>query len=90
MAGSFDIDYVRSQFPGLKNGWAFFDNAGGTQVLSGVVDRINDFLFNMNVQIGGSYDISLKAAGALRNGREAMIRITSYNVCYTKLLRGQS
>jgi len=77
MAGSFDIDYVRSQFPGLKNGWAFFDNAGGTQVLSGVVDRINDFLFNMNVQIGGSYDISLKAAGALRNGREAMMQFVN-------------
>jgi cysteine desulfurase family protein (TIGR01976 family) len=77
VSGSLDIDYARSQFPGLNNGWAFFDNAGGTQILSGVVDRMNDFLFNMNVQIGGSYDISLKAAGALRDGREAMMQFVN-------------
>jgi cysteine desulfurase family protein (TIGR01976 family) len=72
-----DMDFVRSQFPGLKNGWAFFDNAGGTQILSGVVDNMNDFLFNMNVQIGGSYEISRKAAGALWSGREAMMQFVN-------------
>ena len=72
-----DLDYVRSQFPGLKNGWAFFDNAGGTQVLSGVVEQMNDFLFNMNVQIGGSYEVSLKAARALRAGRKAMMQFVN-------------
>ncbi len=77
MASDLDLDYARSQFPGLKNGWAFFDNAGGTQILSGVVERMNDFLFNMNVQIGGSYDISLRAAAALREGREAMMQFVN-------------
>lgn len=67
-----DMDFVREQFPGLKNGWAFFDNAGGTQILRRVVDRMNDFLFNSNVQTGGSYEVSLKAAAALQQGREAM------------------
>jgi selenocysteine lyase/cysteine desulfurase len=57
-----DIEYVRSQFPGLKNGWAFMDNAGGTQILAKAVERMNDFLFNKNVQTGGSYEISLEAA----------------------------
>jgi cysteine desulfurase family protein (TIGR01976 family) len=68
---------VRRQFPGLDNGWAFFDNAGGTQILSGAVERMNDFLFNMNVQIGGSYEISRKAAGALHAGREAMMHFVN-------------
>lgn len=72
-----DMDFVRSRFPGLENGWAFFDNAGGTQILAGVVDRMNDFLFNMNVQIGGSYEISRQAAGALQSGREAMMRFVN-------------
>ncbi len=72
-----DIDFVRQQFPGLKNGWAFFDNAGGTQILSKAVDRMNDFLFNMNVQIGGSYEISQKAAAALLCGREAMMQFVN-------------
>ena len=53
-----DMEFVRSQFPGLANGWTFFDNAGGTQILARAVDRMNDFLFNMNVQTGGSYELS--------------------------------
>ena len=67
-----NIDYVRSQFPGLANGWTFFDNAGGTQILTRVVERMNDFLFNTNVQTGGSYEVSLRAAAAeSRPGRPA-------------------
>jgi len=67
-----DIDFVRSQFPGLETGWTFFDNAGGTQILARVVDRMSDFLFNTNVQTGGSYELSRKAAAALQAGRVAM------------------
>ena len=72
-----DIAYVREQFPGLKNGWAFMDNAGGTQILARAVERMNDFLFNKNVQIGGSYDISLQAAAALQSGREAIATLVN-------------
>jgi cysteine desulfurase family protein (TIGR01976 family) len=72
-----DIEYARQQFPGLDNGWAFFDNAGGTQILSGAVDRLNDFLFNMNVQTGGTYDLSLQAAAAMQAGREAMMQFVN-------------
>ena len=28
---SLDLDFARSQFPALATGWAFFDNAGGSQ-----------------------------------------------------------
>lgn len=72
-----DMEQVRSQFPGLKNGWAFFDNAGGTQILSGVVDRMVDYLYNRNVQIGGSYEISQLALQSLQAGREAMQALTN-------------
>jgi cysteine desulfurase family protein (TIGR01976 family) len=67
-----DIDFVRARFPGLANGWTLFDNAGGTQILESAVERMSDFLFNTNVQTGGSYDLSVKAARALYAGREAM------------------
>lgn len=66
------MEFVRRRFPGLDNGWAFFDNAGGTQILANVVERMNDFLFNSNVQTGGSYEVSQRAAAALNSGREAM------------------
>ena len=72
-----DMDFVRGQFPGLANGWTFFDNAGGTQILARAVDRINDFLFNTNVQTGGSYELSLRAAAALQAGREAMMHFVN-------------
>ena len=71
-SSSLDLGYVRKQFPGLKGDWAFFDNAGGTQILKGVVDRMNEFLFERNVQTGGSYEVSLKAVEALQRGRTAM------------------
>lgn len=67
-----DLDFVRGQFPGLRNGWTFFDNAGGTQILHGVVERINEFLYHRNVQTGGSYAVSRKALESLEAGREAM------------------
>lgn len=70
-----DMDFVRSQFPGLANGWTFFDNAGGSQILKRAVERINTFLYDKNVQIGGSYDISQQAAAALYEARTAAMNL---------------
>ena len=66
-----DMAFARSRFPGLKRGWVFFDNAGGSQILTDAVERMNAFLFEKNVQIGGSYEISREAGGALAEAREA-------------------
>jgi cysteine desulfurase family protein (TIGR01976 family) len=72
-----DIDFVRSQFPGLEHGWTFFDNAGGSQILKRAVERINTFLFDKNVQIGGSYDVSQQAAKALLDARVAAMHLVN-------------
>jgi cysteine desulfurase family protein (TIGR01976 family) len=72
-----DLDYVRSQFPGLARGWTFFDNAGGSQILKGAVERINTFLFEKNVQIGGSYEVSQAAAAALYEARTAAMHLVN-------------
>ncbi len=53
-----DLSFVRQQFPALGGDWAFFDNAGGTQVATQVGDRIQDYLFTTNVQLGASYETS--------------------------------
>ena len=42
-----------------------------------VVERMNDFLFNTNVQTGGSYEVSLRAAAAMQSGREAMMHLVN-------------
>lgn len=66
-----DLAHVRSQFPGLSRGWTLFDNAGGSQILRGAVERMTEFLYEKNVQIGGTYEVSLAAAEALRDARAA-------------------
>jgi len=53
-----DMEFVRKQFPGLSGEWVLMDNAGGTQILNSVVDRIRDYLLNTNVQLGGTYETS--------------------------------
>ncbi|WP_284774640.1 cysteine desulfurase-like protein [Agrobacterium sp. lyk4-40-TYG-31] len=72
-----NLDYVRSQFPGLSRVWTFFDNAGGSQILKGALDRINTFLIEKNVQIGGSYEVSQSAANALYEARTAAMHLVN-------------
>lgn len=66
-----DMDHVWSRFPGLRDDWVFFDNAGGSQISQQALDRMVEFLRNRNVQIGGSYAVSQAAAEALQLGRIA-------------------
>ena len=66
-----DTDFVNANFPGLDRGWVLMDNAGGSQIAKGAVARISEFLFEKNVQIGGSYAVSQAAADALLQGRIA-------------------
>ncbi len=67
-----DLAFARSQFPALSgdpDGWVFLDNAGGSQILGSVIDRIRDYLTTSNVQIGASYAVSMLAAERLREGQ---------------------
>ncbi|UJW77012.1 cysteine desulfurase-like protein [Rhizobium sp. SL42] len=72
-----NLEFVRSQFPGLDRGWTFFDNAGGSQILKGAVERINTFLIEKNVQIGGTYEVSQAAADALYEARTAAMHLVN-------------
>lgn len=60
-----DIEYTREQFPGLKSGFIFMDNAGGSQILGNAVDEISEYLINSNVQLGATYKISALAGDKL-------------------------
>ncbi len=53
-----DLKIVRNHFPALDNDWAFFDNAGGSQTVRIVGERIQDYLFSTNVQLGATYEVS--------------------------------
>lgn len=64
-----DLDAVRSAFPGLADGFAFFDNAGGSQVLREVADRVRDYLLTTSVQLGASYELSERALARVTEAR---------------------
>jgi cysteine desulfurase family protein (TIGR01976 family) len=68
-----DLDLVRSAFPALASGFVFLDNAGGSQTLAGVADRIRDYLLTTNVQLGASYAVSEAAGERVR----AAVRATA-------------
>ncbi len=60
-----NLDFARAQFPALASGFAYLDNAGGSQILGRVVDRIRDYLLTTNVQHGASYALSQQASARL-------------------------
>jgi cysteine desulfurase family protein (TIGR01976 family) len=64
-----DLTFVRSQFPALADGFAYFDNAGGTVVLQSVADRVRDYLLTSSVQTGASYAHSQRAVAMLTAAR---------------------
>ena len=70
-----DIAFVRQKFPGLRDDFIFMDNAGGSQVLGGVIGRTADYLKNYYVQLGATYEISSKASLKLH---ESLHSISSF------------
>ncbi|WP_102960809.1 cysteine desulfurase-like protein [Mangrovicella endophytica] len=71
---SLDLDFVRSQFPALGGEWAYMDNAGGSQVLARVADRVSDYLLTSNVQTGASYAPSQRSLERVSASRGAFAR----------------
>ena len=63
-----DISFIRSQFPEFAEpalqGWAFFENAGGSYPCQQVVNRLTDFYTKNKVQPHYPYPASIQA-GAL-------------------------
>ncbi|KAJ8516525.1 hypothetical protein ONZ45_g6157 [Pleurotus djamor] len=72
---SLDIDKVRSNFPSLKSGYIFADNAGGSQVTKDVVDRISDYLLSTNVQPGADYSVGVQTTSRVNKGIELAVKL---------------
>ncbi|MEH2165158.1 MAG: cysteine desulfurase-like protein [Nostoc sp.] len=74
-----NLDKVRQYFPALAGEWTFFDNAGGSQTLKKVVDRISEFLLSSDVQLGASYAISQLAGERLALATRGMATFINAN-----------
>lgn len=67
-----DLDFVRGNFPALAGNQVYLDNAGGSQVAKQSAERLTEYLFTANVQLGASYDASQKGAAMVHEGRRAL------------------
>jgi cysteine desulfurase family protein (TIGR01976 family) len=67
-----DLDFVRSQFPGLRDEEVFLDNAGGSMTLARVAERVQDYLLHTDVQLGATYPTSVRAAKRYSSARMRM------------------
>jgi selenocysteine lyase/cysteine desulfurase len=60
-----DLPFVRSQFPAFSEpslqGWAFFENAGGSYPCIQVINRLTDFYMKNKVQVNYPYPASTLA-----------------------------
>lgn len=70
-----NIDHIRAEFPALFNGFAYLDNAGGSQVLRRVGDRVRDYLLTSSVQLGASYAHSQDAGSKVLAARKSVAEL---------------
>jgi len=70
-ARSYDLERVRSHFPGLSRLHAneptvFFDNPAGTQIACEAMNRMVDAMTYMNANLGGKFKSSIEAETMVR------------------------
>ncbi len=67
-----DLEFVRAQYPENHWNWAFFENAGGAYVPHSVIQRINAYMSETQVQPGYPYPESSDAAWRMNLGHRLM------------------
>lgn len=91
-----DIASIRARFPSLASGFAYLENAGGSQVPAVVADAIRDYMLSTYVQLGAGYPQSVVATETVErahafinefmNGTAAgkvILGSSSTSLCYT-------
>ena len=72
-----NLTTVRAEFPALSSDCIYLDNAGGSQVLKRVADRIHDYLLTTSVQLGASYAQSERASEKVLSARRAVAELVN-------------
>ena len=71
-----DLEFVRSQFPAFSEptleGWAFFENAGGSYPCRQVIQRLSDFYMKNKLQPGYPFPASTRAAELMEESYKRM------------------
>ena len=67
-----DLDFARRQFPNLGNGWAYFENAGGSYLPQSVIRRMNAFMTECQLQPEARNPLSGLSTERLESSRNLM------------------
>jgi len=71
-----DLPFIRSQFPAFSEpsleGWAFFENAGGSYPCIQVINRLTDFYMKNKVQVNYPYPASMLAGRLMEDSYKRM------------------
>jgi cysteine desulfurase family protein (TIGR01976 family) len=70
-----DLAAIRREFPALNDSVVYLDNAGGSQVLRRVADRVHEYLLTTSVQLGASYPQSQQAGEKVLAARRAVAEL---------------
>lgn len=71
-----DVQALRSRFPALSAGAAFFDGPGGSQVPQEVIDAVAGYLRESNANLGGAFPSSRASDEVLARARDAAADFT--------------
>ena len=71
MGSTFDIGWVRSQFPALEGGEIFFDGPGGTQVPYRVIEAVSGYLARSNANLHGPFRTSRESDAVVDEAHRA-------------------
>ena len=71
-----DVAALRSEFPALATGAAYFDGPGGSQVPQRVIDAMAAYLRDSNSNLGGAFRTSRESDEVMERGRTAAAEFT--------------
>jgi cysteine desulfurase family protein (TIGR01976 family) len=72
MDTTWDIEGIRSQYPALRDGTAYLDGAGGTQVPASVIEAISDAHRSGLSNVHGPFAASRRSDALIAGAREAV------------------
>ena len=70
-----DLDFCRAQFPPMENGWAYFENAGGSYVPHTVIDRAAAHLSESKTQPHPHFATGKLAGERLEEGQSTVAQL---------------
>ncbi|MCW5938029.1 MAG: cysteine desulfurase-like protein [Fimbriimonadaceae bacterium] len=69
------LEAIRAEFPALRSGFVFLENAGGSQVPQCVIDAMGRFMVEDYVQTGAGYPASDRATDLAARAKEFVTRL---------------